>query len=360
MNSSYLSKKALVIDNSSIITKIIKNFLTQTGFEKGNIFVANDKNQAMMMFELEKFDLVTSGIHLKDSNGIDLLQEIREKTKNTEEKIPFLIISSEDQKTFLGKLDALQDTKYLRKPFNQDQFEQTICSILNGTSKQEPEEAKPAESTLTQDSSWEESPVEISPSIIEEFSNSTIEALEQYMTEAVPEISKGSVELKGYFSAWVDLVEADSRIQITMVVNFPKEAACGIYKDIFGEVDIDQVGGVVQELVNIIGGIVKPKILPFSSEILQLAQESEDSLGENDMTWDLGLPESKMGDDHSQDIKLNGVPKFHIPFKIKDDVFHLVVVVQKFWCLILVKCKAHSASITSTHSSPHSKNHRNR
>ena len=230
MNSSYLSKKALVIDNSSIITKIIKNFLTQTGFEKGNIFVANDKNQAMMMFELEKFDLVTSGIHLKDSNGIDLLQEIREKTKNTEEKIPFLIISSEDQKTFLGKLDALQDTKYLRKPFNQDQFEQTICSILNGTSKQEPEEAKPAESTLTQDSSWEESPVEISPSIIEEFSNSTIEALEQYMTEAIPEASKGSFELKGYFSAWVDLIESDSRIQITMVVNFPKEAACKIHE----------------------------------------------------------------------------------------------------------------------------------
>ena len=90
MNSTYQSKKALVIDNSSIITKIIKNFLTKTGFEKGNIFVVHDKNQAMMMFDLEKFDLVTSGIHLKDSTGIDLLQEIREKATDTEEIIPFL------------------------------------------------------------------------------------------------------------------------------------------------------------------------------------------------------------------------------------------------------------------------------
>ena len=230
MNSTYQRKKALVIDNSSIITKIIKNFLTKTGFEKGNIFVAHDKNQAMMMFGLENFDLVTSGIYLKNSNGIDLLQEIREKGNDTEEKIPFLIISSEDQETYQEKLDAHQATQYLRKPFNQDQFEQTISNILNGNNKLEPAEAKPSEPTSTQDSSWEEAPVEIPAPIIEAFSISTVEALEQYMTEAIPEASKGSFELKGYFSAWVDLTESDNRIQITMVVNFPKEAACKIHE----------------------------------------------------------------------------------------------------------------------------------
>ena len=129
-----------MIDNSSIITKVIKNFLTKSGFDKGNIFVAYDRSQAMM-FGLENFDLVTSGIHLKNSNGIDLLQEIREKGTDTEEKIHFLIISSEDQETYQEKLDAHQATQYLRKPFNQDQFEQTISSILNGINKLEPAEA---------------------------------------------------------------------------------------------------------------------------------------------------------------------------------------------------------------------------
>ena len=327
MSPSFQSKKALVIDNSSIITKIIKNFLTKSGFEKGNIFVAHDKNQAMMMFELEKFDLVTSGIHLKDANGIDLLQEIREKNIS-EEKIPFLIISAEDKTTYQEKLDMHEATQYLSKPFNQDQFEQTICGILNGTDKQEPIETKPPESSST--SSWEDSPVEIPLPVVEAFTTSTIEALEQYMTEAIPEVSKGSVELNGYFSAWLDLVEADNRIQITLAVNFPKDAACKIYEEIFGEVDMEQVSGVVKELANIIGGIVKPKIQPFVREITQLLPHLEDSVGENELTWDLGLPESKMGEGHSQEIKLNGVPKFHVPFKIKDDIFHLVVLIQKF------------------------------
>ena len=75
-----------MIDNSSIITKIIKNFLVQTGFEKDNIFSAHDRNMAMMMFDLENFDLVTSGIHLKDSTGIDLLKEILKKIMTIKRK----------------------------------------------------------------------------------------------------------------------------------------------------------------------------------------------------------------------------------------------------------------------------------
>ena len=86
MHSSPQGKKALVIDNSPIITKIIKNFLVQTGFNKGNIFAAHDRNMAMMMFGLENFDLVTSGTHLKDSTGIDLLKEIREKSNEVKRK----------------------------------------------------------------------------------------------------------------------------------------------------------------------------------------------------------------------------------------------------------------------------------
>ena len=117
MNSSYLSKKALIIDNSSIITKIIKNFLTQSGFEKGNIFVAHDKNQAMMMFELETFDLVTSGIHLKDANGIDLLQEIREKATNTEEKIPFFDYQFRRPENLSGKTGRTPSHRVFKKTF---------------------------------------------------------------------------------------------------------------------------------------------------------------------------------------------------------------------------------------------------
>ena len=86
MTSSLQDKKALVIDNSSIITKIIKNFLVKSGFSKDNIFASHDKNMAMMMFGLKSFDLVTSGIHLKDSTGIASRKEIRKKIMTIKRK----------------------------------------------------------------------------------------------------------------------------------------------------------------------------------------------------------------------------------------------------------------------------------
>jgi response regulator of citrate/malate metabolism len=318
-----------VIDNSAIITKIVKNFLVQTGFDKGNVFVAHDRNQGMMMFGLESFDLVTSGIHLKDCTGIDLLKEIRETSNNNQKQTPFLIISSEEQETYQEILNKHQASGYLRKPFNQEQFKKTIHSILNHTTESAPQESSAP--TSVPDCQWEESPVEVPPSIIEAFTESTIEAMEQYMAEAIPDSSKGPVELKGYFSAWVDLLNSENRIQITVIINFPKKAACGIYEGIFGEVDIEQVGGVVQELSNIIGGIVKPRISEFPKEIAQLVHPEKDLPGEGvELTWDLGLPESRMGEDHSLGIDVNGIPKFHVPFKIKDETFHLLVLLQKF------------------------------
>ena len=331
MDSTYLDKKALVIDHSSIITKIIKNFLTQVGFDKGNVYVAHDRNQAMMMFGLENFDLITSGIHLKDSNGIDLLKEIRESFDDERKEIPFLIISSEKQEIYQQKLDPYQATGYLRKPFNQDQFGTTIHTILNPDGAKKAEASAPPEPTSTLAVQWEQSPVEIPLSIIEAFTESTVEAMEQYMAEASPESSKGAVELNGYFSAWLDLSDSENRVQITLLVNFPKKAACSIYEGIFGEVDIEQVCGVVQELTNIIGGIVKSKISGFSRYTLQLVYDPTD-LPEGDINWnlDLGLPESKMGDDHSLEIWFKGTPKFHVPFHCKDETFHLVVLIQKF------------------------------
>jgi CheY-like chemotaxis protein len=331
MTSSLTSKKTLVVDNSSIITKIIKNFLVQTGFDKSNIFSANDKNQAMMMFGLEQFDLVTSGIHLKDATGIELLKEIRETSTDDQNKTPFLVISSEEQEIYREKLSAYESSDYLRKPFSQDQFQQVISSMLNQSNSAEAETTEIPSPASTDNTHKLDSPIEIPSPIIQAFSESTIEAMEQYMAEAIPCSADGPVELDGYFSAWVDLLDSKNRIQITMLVNFPKKAACGIYEEIFGEVDIEQVCGVVQELANIIGGIVKPRISEFSRDISKLVLEEKAlPAEETDLAWDLGLPEAKMGDNHSLDIKFNGVPKFHVPFQIKDEMFHLVVLVQTY------------------------------
>ena len=327
VSTDLLTKKILVVDHSKVITKIIQNTLAQSGFDAGNIFRAESKNQAMMMLGLENFDLITSAIHLSDSSGIEFLKEIRSNGDDKHRNTPFLIISSENKENYLEDLKTYSGNGFLSKPFDQKQILEIAQKALNGENSNE------TVSTTEPDLSKENDKPEatVPDKIIEPFTRSTIEAMEQYMADANLIELSDDWELNGFFSSWVDLMDSEKRVQLNLIINFPKKMACDIYEGIFGEVDLEQVAGVVQELVNILGGIVKPKIADYTSEIVELAYWGEEApKASGPLNLDLGLPESKMGEGHDLDIEMQGIPKFVLPFESKGEIFYLVVLFQKF------------------------------
>jgi CheY-like chemotaxis protein len=329
MTTDLSAKKILIVDHSKVITKIIQNFLSQSGFEAGNIFRAETKNQAMMMFGLENFDLITSGIHLSDSSGIELLKEIRGNGDETKKNIPFLIISSEEEEIYFEELKTLCSSGFLSKPFTQQQIKEISYEALNSGNSNETASSPQADSS--EKSSGSDNKPIVPEKVIEPFVRSTIEAMEQYMADATPTEANGDNTLNGYFSSWVDLMDSEKRVQMSLIINFPKKVACDIYEGIFGEVDLEQVSGVVQELVNILGGIVKPKIADYTSEIMELAYWGEEAPSANGaLNLDLGLPESKMGEGHTLDMDIENLPKIVVPFESKSEIFYLVVLFQRF------------------------------
>jgi CheY-like chemotaxis protein len=329
MKTDLSAKKILVVDHSKVITKIIQNFLSKSGFEAGNIFRAETKNQAMMMLDLESFDLITSGIHLRDASGIELLKEIRGNGDETKKNIPFLIISSEEEENYFEKLKILCSNGFLSKPFTQLQIKEVVYQVLNCENSNDT--APSSEEGSPESSNGSDNKPIVPEKVIEPFVKSTIEAMEQYMADASPIKASGDSTLNGYFSSWVDLMDSEKRVQMNLIINFPKKVACDIYEGIFGEVDLDQVCGVVQELVNILGGIVKPKIADYTSEIMELAYWGEEVPSvSGPLNLDLGLPESKMGEGHTLDMDIANLPKIMVPFESKGETFYLVVLFEKF------------------------------
>ena len=71
------------------------------------------KNQAMMMLGRKNFDLITSGIHLSSSSGIELLKEIRENGDEKKSKTPFLIIRAEKEEVYSDQLKTLCASGFL-------------------------------------------------------------------------------------------------------------------------------------------------------------------------------------------------------------------------------------------------------
>ena len=66
-----------------------------------------------MMLGRENFDLITSGVHLSGSSGIELLKEIRKNGDEKKSKTPFLIISAEKEEVYSDQLKTLFASEFL-------------------------------------------------------------------------------------------------------------------------------------------------------------------------------------------------------------------------------------------------------
>ena len=324
MPVEYKKKKVLLIDNSPVITRIIRNNLVGLGFSDENILTANNGDLASMMLEMREFQLVTTGLHMEMKDGFELIREVRASSNEETKLARIMVITAERDPAVLEELKSEDINAYLPKPFTPDQISTAVHKIFNADNGDEAEIKMGSVSSVV----IPESKLEVPPGVIKAFVDCTLEAMGQYMVTAVPGTPMAHNEFNGYFSSSVGLSNKNHGIRLLLALNFPKDVACKIYEGIFGEVDIDQVAEVVKELINIIGGIVKPKLGEFSGDILSLIHPDK-TIADGGLSLDLGLPVAQMGEGHSFDAGNADDPKFIVPFQVENEKFDLIVVFQK-------------------------------
>lgn len=327
MPVEYKEKKVLLIDNSPVITRIIRNNLIGLGFDDANILAANNGDLASMMLDMREFQLVTTGLHMEIKDGFELIREVRASDNDETKLARIVVITSERDPAIIEGLKSEDINAYLPKPFTPDQISATIHKVFNVDDGDEAEtKIEPVSSAVIP-----ESKLEVHPGVIKAFVDCTLEALGQYMVAAVPGAPVTHDAFNGYFSPSVDLSNKNHGARLLLALNFPKDAACKIYEGIFGEVDMNQVAEVVKELINIIGGIVKPKLAEFSGDILALIHPDKAAASDavEDLSFDLGLPAAQVGEGHSFDAGNAQGPKFIVPFQVENEKFDLIVVFQK-------------------------------
>ncbi len=317
----YNDKKVLVVENSKVVSGIIKKALIASGINSENITTATDGHQALLIAELVDFSLVTTAVHMKLKDGAQLLEGLRKNAKKESlNKMPVLVISSETDLDYAQKFLDLGIQGFIKKPFKTEDIQNSVRQILG-----EPETLDAPESS---DGTSDDGA--ISEEFIKAFTDSAFDALGQYMVTADIAEPLEEETWTSYFSSNITLTNKDHNIRISISLYFPQKVACDIYAGIFGEVDMEQVNGVVQELGNIIGGIVKPKITGFSSEIYELVHGSNGGIDEETVIhFDLGLPEGKMGDEETTIPNDCAKPKFIVPFSVDEELFIYMVQIEK-------------------------------
>src|SRR5690554_7962409 len=76
-----MSKKILVVDDDVAFCTLLQTFLTKKGFDVTNSFTGKDASDIL---DKTVFDVVITDIRLPDSDGLEILKRVKEKSFGTQ------------------------------------------------------------------------------------------------------------------------------------------------------------------------------------------------------------------------------------------------------------------------------------
>jgi len=118
--------KVFAVDDSRMILNIYRTVLHNLGYESQLFeFPAS----AIERMSVEKPDIILTDLNMPDISGIDLTKEIRKKF--TKEKLPIVMVTTQDEERDNKAAYDAGITGILRKPFSEDQIKRVIeqCAI---------------------------------------------------------------------------------------------------------------------------------------------------------------------------------------------------------------------------------------
>lgn len=125
----------LVVDDLPSARKIVVRMLGQLGFT--NVTEAARGSEAFAKLKNKPCDLVITDLHLQDSLGTELLEQVREDRGLNAKNIPFIIITSDMDKSSFAQAVKAGATSYLLKPFSVSILAERIASSLTLLAEQQ-------------------------------------------------------------------------------------------------------------------------------------------------------------------------------------------------------------------------------
>lgn len=122
-------KKILIIDDSLIARKFILKKISEV-FLDANILEIEDSHLGYKICQNEKFDLIISDVYRPKINGIDMLKQVRENSKNTNTN--FIFFTTNVTKSLKKATAELKVRLWMPKPINSNKFKIALTRLLIG------------------------------------------------------------------------------------------------------------------------------------------------------------------------------------------------------------------------------------
>ncbi len=116
----------LIVDDYKTMLRIIKNLLSQLGFN--NVEEATDGEAAFAKMEQKEYKMVISDWNMQPMSGLDLLKKIRTDSRFSD--MPFIMITAETKvdNVIVAKKEGVNN--YIVKPFNAATLKSKLTAVL--------------------------------------------------------------------------------------------------------------------------------------------------------------------------------------------------------------------------------------
>jgi two-component system chemotaxis response regulator CheY len=122
--------KVLIVDDSSVMRKIVERSLRQAGLDLGEVLEAGNGAEALIEVQKGSLDLILSDINMPAVDGLEFLRNLAgvESAKG----VPVVMITTEGSEARVVEALSAGAKGYIRKPFTPDQVKERITPLLGG------------------------------------------------------------------------------------------------------------------------------------------------------------------------------------------------------------------------------------
>ena len=119
----------LIVDDSLLAQKNIRNVIHQMGVRDNNITTALNGKEAIMRMSEQQFDLIITDLNMPVMDGNELIDYIRHQS--AQPYVPVLMVTSESDKARLEHLQQAGVSAICDKPFEPENVKSLLSKILD-------------------------------------------------------------------------------------------------------------------------------------------------------------------------------------------------------------------------------------
>lgn len=123
--------KVLIVDDSSVMRKIVERSLRQAGLNLAQVVEAGNGMEALAALQGGKVDLILCDINMPVMDGLEFVRQLR--SVENAKGVPVVMITTEGSESHVKEAISCGARGYIRKPFTPDQMKQHILSFLQKT-----------------------------------------------------------------------------------------------------------------------------------------------------------------------------------------------------------------------------------